>query len=70
MKYFLQGPERLGIAPKDAAELDALGKALDNPARPVVAIVGGSKVSTKLDVLNARVAPHPSSKPQIAVSNE
>ncbi|MDC0663608.1 phosphoglycerate kinase [Marinobacter sp. SS21] len=36
-----------------AAELDALGKALDNPAKPVVAIVGGSKVSTKLDVLNA-----------------
>jgi phosphoglycerate kinase len=28
-------------------------KALDNPAKPVVAIVGGSKVSTKLDVLNA-----------------
>ncbi len=36
-----------------AAELDALGKALDNPARPVVAIVGGSKVSTKLTVLDA-----------------
>jgi phosphoglycerate kinase len=36
-----------------AAELDALGKALDNPARPLVAIVGGSKVSTKLDVLDA-----------------
>lgn len=36
-----------------AAELDALGKALDNPAKPVVAIVGGSKVSTKLDVLMA-----------------
>jgi phosphoglycerate kinase len=33
------------------AELDALGKAMDNPARPVVAIVGGSKVSTKLTVL-------------------
>src|SRR5690606_39475601 len=32
-----------------AAELDALGKALDHPAKPVVAIVGGSKVSTKLD---------------------
>ena len=29
-----------------AAELEALGKALDNPARPLVAIVGGSKVST------------------------
>ena len=36
-----------------AAELEALGKALDNPAKPVVAIVGGAKVSTKLDVLNA-----------------
>ncbi|RMF16293.1 MAG: phosphoglycerate kinase [Gammaproteobacteria bacterium] len=36
-----------------AAELDALGKALDNPERPMVAIVAGSKVSTKLDVLNA-----------------
>ncbi|MDX1635995.1 MAG: phosphoglycerate kinase [Marinobacter sp.] len=36
-----------------AAELEALTKALDNPARPVVAIVGGSKVSTKLDVLNS-----------------
>jgi phosphoglycerate kinase len=34
-----------------AAELDALGKALENPARPLVAIVGGSKVSTKLTVL-------------------
>ena len=36
-----------------AAELDALKKALDNPARPFVAIVGGSKVSTKLTVLDA-----------------
>jgi phosphoglycerate kinase len=36
-----------------AAELEALGKALDNPARPLVAIVGGSKVSTKLGVLDA-----------------
>lgn len=35
------------------AELDALGKALDNPARPMVAIVGGSKVSTKLTVLDS-----------------
>ena len=34
-----------------AAELEALGKALNNPARPLVAIVGGSKVSTKLTVL-------------------
>jgi phosphoglycerate kinase len=34
-------------------ELDALGKALTSPARPVVAIVGGSKVSTKLTVLES-----------------
>jgi phosphoglycerate kinase len=34
-----------------AAELDALEKALANPARPMIAIVGGSKVSTKLTVL-------------------
>ncbi len=37
--------------PLMAAELDALGKALANPVRPLVAIVGGSKVSTKLTVL-------------------
>ena len=36
-----------------AEELDALNKALANPARPMVAIVGGSKVSTKLTVLEA-----------------
>ncbi|WKE65133.1 phosphoglycerate kinase [Gallaecimonas kandeliae] len=36
-----------------AAELDALGKALKAPQRPLVAIVAGSKVSTKLDVLNS-----------------
>ena len=35
------------------AELDALGKALARPARPLVAVVGGSKVSTKLGVLEA-----------------
>lgn len=34
-------------------ELEALSQALDNPARPIVAIVGGSKVSTKLGVLEA-----------------
>jgi phosphoglycerate kinase len=34
-----------------AAELEALGRALANPKRPLVAIVGGSKVSTKLSVL-------------------
>ena len=36
-----------------AEELDALSKALLNPARPMVAIVGGSKVSTKLTVLES-----------------
>ncbi len=36
-----------------ATELDALQKALDNPAGPVLAIVGGSKVSTKLTVLES-----------------
>ena len=36
-----------------AAELDALGKALANPARPLVAIVAGSKVSTKLTILES-----------------
>ena len=36
-----------------AAELEALGKALHKPERPVVAIVGGSKVSTKLTVLDS-----------------
>ncbi|WP_455384412.1 phosphoglycerate kinase [Acidihalobacter prosperus] len=36
-----------------ARELEALGKAMDNPARPMVAIVGGSKVSTKLTVLES-----------------
>ncbi len=36
-----------------AQELDALEKALATPARPMAAIVGGSKVSTKLDVLTA-----------------
>jgi phosphoglycerate kinase len=37
------------------AELDALGKALDKPARPLVAIVAGSKVSTKLELLSSLV---------------
>lgn len=39
--------------PLMAAELDALGKALAQPARPLVAIVAGSKVSTKLTILRA-----------------
>ncbi len=38
------------------AELDALGKALEHPARPLVAIVGGAKVSTKLDLLGHLLA--------------
>lgn len=36
-----------------AAELDALGRALNAPEKPLVAVVGGSKVSTKLEVLDA-----------------
>ena len=39
--------------PLMAAELDALSKALSNPKRPLLAIVGGSKISTKLTVLKA-----------------
>jgi phosphoglycerate kinase len=39
-----------------AAELDALGRALAQPKRPLVAIVGGAKVSTKLTVLKALTA--------------
>jgi phosphoglycerate kinase len=39
-----------------AAELDALERALDNPKRPLVAVVGGSKVSTKLEVLESLIA--------------
>jgi phosphoglycerate kinase len=39
-----------------AAELDALGKALGMPARPLVAIVAGSKVSSKLTILKALAA--------------
>jgi phosphoglycerate kinase len=42
--------------PLMAAELDALGKALAHPARPLVAIVAGSKVSTKLTVLKSLAA--------------
>ncbi len=38
------------------AELDALGKALDKPARPLLAIVAGSKVSTKLELLGSLVS--------------
>jgi len=38
------------------AELDALGKALDAPKRPVIAVVGGAKVSTKIDLLENLVS--------------
>jgi phosphoglycerate kinase len=39
-----------------AAELDALAKALEHPARPLLAIVAGSKVSTKLELLGSLIA--------------
>ena len=39
-----------------AAELEALGRALDAPARPLVAIVAGAKVSTKLTILRTLAA--------------
>jgi phosphoglycerate kinase len=42
--------------PLMAAELDALGKALHNPVRPLVAIVAGAKVSTKLTILKSLAA--------------
>ncbi|HEY7742480.1 MAG TPA: phosphoglycerate kinase [Burkholderiales bacterium] len=42
--------------PLMAAELEALGRALGNPARPLVAIVAGAKVSTKLTILKALAA--------------
>jgi phosphoglycerate kinase len=42
--------------PLMAGELDALGKALNHPARPLVAIVAGAKVSTKLTILKALAA--------------
>ncbi len=38
------------------AELDALGAALEHPERPLAALIGGSKVSTKLDLLNSLVS--------------
>src|SRR6188768_870405 len=42
--------------PLMSAELDALSKSLSNPKRPLVAVVGGSKVSTKLTILGALAA--------------
>jgi len=38
------------------AELDALGKALDHPTKPVIAIIGGAKVSTKIELLENLVS--------------
>ena len=38
------------------AELDALGKALEAPTKPVIAIIGGAKVSTKIDLLENLVS--------------
>ena len=43
-------PSAAGIAMQE--ELDALARALDKPERPVVAVVGGAKISTKLDLLS------------------
>ena len=44
---------KAGAGPLLAAELDALDKALKNPERPMLAIVGGAKVSSKLQVLES-----------------
>lgn len=44
---------KVAAGPLLAAELDALGRALKTPEKPMVAIVAGSKVSTKLDVLTS-----------------
>jgi phosphoglycerate kinase len=46
---------RACAGPLLTAELDALGRALADPARPLAAIVGGSKVSTKLGVLESLI---------------
>ncbi|MDB9862358.1 phosphoglycerate kinase [Litorivicinus sp.] len=43
--------QEVAAGPLMVAELEALGQVLQNPARPTIAVVGGSKVSTKLDVL-------------------
>lgn len=48
-----QAGKIIAAGPLLAQELDALATALDNPAKPMLAIVGGSKVSTKLDVLKS-----------------
>ena len=48
-----QAGKTVCAGPLLAAELDALSQALQTPAQPMLAIVGGSKVSTKLDVLHS-----------------
>ena len=48
-----EAAEAACAGPLLAAELRALGRVLDNPARPLVAVVGGAKVSTKLAVLES-----------------
>lgn len=44
---------RACAGPLLAAELEALGRALAHPERPLLAVVGGAKVSTKLEVLQS-----------------
>ena len=51
----IQFAKQVAGGPLLMAELDALAKALDNPARPLLAIVAGSKVSTKLELLSSLV---------------
>ncbi|MBP2281407.1 phosphoglycerate kinase [Psychrobacter sp. PL15] len=51
-----QADKTVCAGPLLAAELDALSKALEAPAQPMLAIVGGSKVSTKLEVLHSLAA--------------
>lgn len=48
-----QAGKTVCAGPLLAAELDALSQALETPAQPMLAIVGGSKVSTKLEVLHS-----------------
>ncbi len=48
-----QADKTVCAGPLLSAELDALSKALETPAQPMLAIVGGSKVSTKLEVLHS-----------------
>ena len=48
-----QAGKKVCAGPLLAAELDALSLALETPAQPMLAIVGGSKVSTKLEVLHS-----------------